>query len=197
MINDFFLKGRIPYFSIIQKFLMIFWLIPFYILISQEPFKLFGWIGWWLLVFVVYSRPLSNILPKLGILKTFSMLRKELGILAGLFILAHGIGFFLRKGLPLPSSFWDPKFWNFGNLFGWGMLAFAFILIIMLTSNKWSVKYLKKGWKPIQRLTYLVMILSAIHIGFVESENKITMATLVVLMVILWIMANRKIVLWK
>ncbi|MBU1018294.1 ferric reductase-like transmembrane domain-containing protein [Patescibacteria group bacterium] len=197
MCKNFFFKGQIPYFSAFRKLLMITWLIPFYIFVDQSEFGSFGWAGWWLLIFTVYVRPLSDILPKLGILKTLIMLRKEMGILAGLFILAHGIGFFLKTNNPFPASLWNPKFWNFNTLFGWGMAAFILILIVLLVSNKWGIKYLKRWWKPVQRLTYPVMILSAIHISFAEDENKITMVTLVIIMAILWILANRKVVLWK
>lgn len=197
MCKKLIFKGQIPHFSVIRKLLMITWLIPFYILIDQSAFKDFGWYGWWLIIFVIYIRPLSDILPKLGILKTLTMLRKELGILGGLFMLAHGIGFFLKDELPLPSSFWNPEFWNFENHFGWGMAAFVLIFIITITSNKWGIRYMKKWWKRVQRLTYPVVILSAVHIGLARSDYKITMAILVVVMVILWILANRKVVLWK
>jgi len=197
MFKNILFKGQIPYFSVIRRLLMITWLIPFYVLLDQSVFGEFGWAGWWLLIGVVYSRPLSDILPKLGILKTLVILRKEIGILSGLFILSHGIGFLLKTNNLTADFLWNPKFWDFSNLFGWGMAAFLLTFIVLIFSNRWGVKYLKKWWKPVQRLTYPITILSAIHISFAENENRITMVTLVIIMVILWILANRKIILWK
>jgi DMSO/TMAO reductase YedYZ heme-binding membrane subunit len=103
----------------------------------------------------------------------------------------------LKKNLPVAASLFNTKYWNFQSFFGWGLLGFFLALIVLLTSNKWAIKLLKKYWKPIQRLTYLLVLATAIHIGLVNPENKITSAIIVALLVLVWLLANRKIKLWK
>jgi len=197
MLKNLIFHGQIPYFSTLKKILRFLPLIALIIFIKPEFYRDFGVLGWWILLFVVLIRPLSDILPKLGILKTLTILRKELGIISGIFILAHGIGFLLKKDLPVIVSLFSPKFWNFQSFFGWGSLGLFLAIILLLTSNKWAIKSLKKYWKPVQRLVYLLVLATAIHIGLVNSEEKISSAIIVAILVLVWLLANRKIKLWK
>lgn len=197
MLKNIFFNGQIPYFSVFKKILSLIPLFALIIFIKPEMFKDFGVWGWWLLLFIVFIRPLSDILPKLGLLKSITILRKELGIIAGSFILAHGIGFFLKKDLPIIASLFSPKFWNFQSFFGWGTLGLILTIIILFTSNKWAIKILKRLWKPIQRLTYLLVFTTAIHIRLVNPENKINTAIIVGLLITVWLLANRKVKIWK
>ncbi len=196
MLKALIFEGKIPYLKPIRKILTYLPLISLLVFTEHLSYKLFGEYGWWLLTFVVFIRPLSDILPKLGILKTLTMLRKELGILAGYFIIAHGIGFFYQKDYPIFESFIDPKYWNLTNKFGWGMIGLILAIIITAISNKWGIKTLKKYWKPVQRLTYALFLTGAIHIGIAEGEMW-EMAGLVALLIIVWILAHQKRVLWK
>lgn len=197
MLKNIFFNGQIPYFSVLKRILSLIPLFALIIFIKPEMFKDFGVWGWWILLFIVFIRPLSDILPKLGLLRSITILRKELGIIAGSFILAHVIGFFLKKDLPIIASLFSAKFWNFQSFFGWGTLGLFLTIIILLTSNKWAIKLLKKYWKPVQRLTYLLALATAIHISLVNPENKITSSFIVALLIVVWILANRKIKIWK
>jgi hypothetical protein len=94
MLKNLIFHGQIPYFSVLKKILRFFPFVALIIFVKPELFRDFGVWGWWILLFVVFIRPVSDILPKLGILKTLTIFRKELGIISGVLILAHGIGFF-------------------------------------------------------------------------------------------------------
>ncbi len=53
-------------------------------------------------------------------------------------------------------------------LYGGVALSIAFLLYA--TSNIWSMKILKKYWKWLHRLVYLIVILTILHIFFLEKE---------------------------
>lgn len=44
-----------------------------------------------------------------------------------------------------------------------GMLGFALMVPLALTSNDWSVRRLRAGWRRLHRLTYAVAVLGAMH----------------------------------
>lgn len=196
MIKKFLFEGKIPLFKELKLVLFLLSFTALLVFLIPKEFKTFGEIGWGLLIFIVYIRPLSDVFPKIGLLKTLTMLRKEAGILCGSFILAHSVGFFLRKGLPFFSSLINPKFWDFTGLFGWGMVGFIATFLVILTSNNYAIKKLKKYWKPIQRLTYLIFLVSAIHIGF-ASDHWVKMGLILGGFIVLWILAYRKVMIWK
>lgn len=197
MFKSFFFKGNIPLFKYIHKLLKWMPLSALLLLTHTYSYRDFGKVGWWILVFILFLRPVSNIMPKLGILKTILAVRKELGILSGVYILTHGIGFFLAKKLPLPASFINPKFWSLNGLIGWGMIAFFLTIIILLSSNNWALKKMKKWWKPVQRLSYPVFFLTAIHLSFTNFLSKTVLITLSIILIILLWLAHKKTVLWK
>lgn len=96
--------------------------------------------------------------------------RRELGILAAVFGMAHGAGALLvRKNKELMDVF-DPALWDFGTYWGWGLLAAALMVPLLATSNVWSMKVLKKWWKPLQRLSYLAFLATGIHIFMIHYE---------------------------
>ncbi len=196
MIKKLLFQGKIPLFKELKLVLFLLSFSALLVFLMPKEFKTFGEIGWYTLIFIVYIRPLSDVLPKIGLLKSLSTLRKEVGILCGSFILAHGIGFFLKKDLSIFGSLINPKFWDFTGLFGWGMVGFIATFLVMLTSNNYALKKLKKYWKPIQRLTYLIFLVSAIHIAF-AGDHWVENGLIIGGFVVLWLLAYRKVVIWK
>jgi DMSO/TMAO reductase YedYZ heme-binding membrane subunit len=84
--------------------------------------------------------------------------------------MAHGAGALLvRKNKELMDVF-DPALWDFGTYWGWGLLAAALMVPLLATSNVWSMKVLKKWWKPLQRLSYLAFLATGIHIFMIHYE---------------------------
>ena len=97
--------------------------------------------------------------------------RRELGILAAVFGMAHGAGALLvRKNKELVDVF-DPALWDFSTYWGWGLLAATLMLPLLLTSNMISMKLLKQHWKKLQRLSYVAFVAAGIHIFLMEKEG--------------------------
>ncbi len=196
MLNALFFKGKIPFLKPARKILTYLPLVSLLVFTQYIDYRLFGKWGWWLLTFILFIRPLSDILPKLQILRTLTTLRKELGVMAGYFIIAHGIGYFYQKSYPVFGSFFNTQFWNFSNKFGWGMVGLVLAAIITGISNKWGIRTLKKYWKPVQRLTYLLFLTSAVHLYLAGYQRNLVIG-ITVSLIILWFLAYQKRVLWK
>lgn len=197
IIKKFIFDWEIPGFEIIKKILKF---IPFlWILIIFYPkyYVEIGDFGWYCLLLIVFSRPLRDILPRLGILKKIVALRKEIWIISGVFIVTHSVWFFLNAKMSLLTWFTNPDYYNLTNLFGWWMIGMYIGIILTITSNKFSQKLLWKNWKRLQRLTYLFFIFGAIHIAFVDNEKILPLSIVVNSWAILWILAYKKVVLWK
>lgn len=150
---------------------------------------LFADASWFLLIVILYSRPLYDIFHW----KFFARivcLRKQLGIFCGIFALLHA-GIYLFGTGMLSSYFVDSFFWSPGNFLGWGSFALVAMLFPLLTSNVFSQKVFKKNWKNIQRVSYLAFIFTGIHIAVLKSSFLAGVLP-VVIWVILWILAWKK-----
>lgn len=195
-IKKIIFEGYIPYFEILKKILLLSSFSFFLVFFIPWEFGEF-WEMWWdILIIVMFCRPLADIFPRLGILRKLVILRKELWILCGVLILAHGIWYFLSLEIPF-SSLLNPNMWNPKNFLFWWLIWIIVMIPPLITSNKFSMKILKKSWKKIQKLSYLFFIFWAIHIALVDPEEKISMIFLSLLLALVWILAYKKIVLWK
>ena len=196
-LKKFIFDWIFPGFLVIKKILAF---VPFlWILIIFYPkYYVEIWdFGWYCLLLIVFSRPLSDVLPRLGILKKIVALRKEIWIISGVFITAHWLGFFLNAKMSLLVWLTNPDYYNLTNLFGWWMIGMYIGIILTFTSNKFSKKILWKNWKRLQRLTYLFFIFGAVHIALVDNEKILPLSIVVSTWAILWILTYKKIVLWK
>lgn len=196
MIKSIIFDGKLPYLKLIRKFISLATFSALAIFFIPREFSEFGEIGWNLLLFVVFIRPLADLLPKLKILRTLSMLRKELGIMSGVFIIAHSLGYLVINDLPITSHFYDGNLWNFSSGLGWGSVGLFTVFILLLTSNNAAIRLLKKHWKPVQRLTYLLFLSGAIHIALIENEPA-GMIAIVISFIVLWVLSAMKVKLWQ
>ncbi|EKD30039.1 MAG: hypothetical protein ACD_78C00176G0001 [uncultured bacterium (gcode 4)] len=196
-IQKLIFNGEIPYFNVLKNILRF---VPFlWILILLYPkYYVEIWdLGWYCLLFIVFSRPLSDVLPKLGILKKFVALRKEIWIISWIFIVAHWLWFFLASKISVFTGLSSGDYYNLTNLFGWGMIGMYIGIILTITSNKFSKKLLGRNWKRLQRFTYLFFIFWAIHIAFFDPEKILPLLMVVGLWAVLWILAWKRVVLLK
>ncbi len=170
LFTDIIFKGKIPYFSFWGKIILFLSFVPFVgIFIFPEDFRNLGTYCWSLLLFILFLRPLSDIFTDLKILKSLLAFRKELGILCGSLGISHGIGFFLDNKTPLSEWFQADYLWDFQQHYFWGVLGFFIVIILTLTSNIFSVKVLKKYWKKMHKLTYIFLLVVAIHIVLIKG----------------------------
>jgi len=154
--------------KIIQKILQFFPLLWIIVIFFPNEFKEFWEYAWNILIFIMFLRPLADI-TNLKILKLLLPLRKELWIIIWVFSIAHFIGYFIERNVPL-NLFWNSVLWDpRGYLWAW-MFALVIAIILTLTSNIYSMKKLWKYWKKIQRLSYIMFIFVLIHIALIEWE---------------------------
>lgn len=146
------------------------------------------------LVFIVASLllgPLSRLFPKK--FSRFLVHRKALGLWGVLFAFLHGmLSFQLFYSFDFRALLSEPegigvvggaaalltKFWlTFSS--GWvftkpgllnGIIALALLLVIGLTSNKWSEKKMGyKKWKALQRVSYAAVAVTLAHFFLMEQ----------------------------
>jgi sulfoxide reductase heme-binding subunit YedZ len=53
-----------------------------------------------------------------------------------------------------------------------GLIAFILLIPLAATSNKWSIKRLKKNWKKLHQLVYLIGMLAAAHYIWVWTAKR-------------------------
>ncbi len=125
------------------------------------------------LLIIVFSRPLADIFSHKKIwiyLRKIVSIRQWLGIICGIFALAHGLWYFLSIDLSLINIFSN---WNLRNIqtMIWSWLrAMVFMLPPLITSHRFWILKLKKNRKNIQRFTYPAFVLTTIHIWIVKWE---------------------------
>ena len=185
--------GKLPYFLVIKKYLAYVSIFSLYVIIDPSTAEEFWEFGWNILIVILFSRPIASILPKLGILKKVVALRKELWIICGCFILAHGAWYALDDFGIIYAVLND--IFDYTSYLFWGLWWTIIMLPLLLTSNIYSVKLLWKYWKMLHKLTYGFFIFGAIHIDLIEGE--IWHSLLIALLIILSVLSYKKVVLWK
>ncbi len=185
------------YFQIFKKILPWFSLGSFWIFFDPSFSGFFAENGWRVLLVIMISRPLFQVFPRFTWFRYIVMLRKELGIICASMLLAHWVGYFLGTGTSILTIFTDSKLWNFTSFISWGILGFIVCVPLLLTSNIYSMKLLGKKWKTLQRLSYMLLITWAIHFFMYDPEKRIIIASVMSFWLVLWILANRWVVIWK
>lgn len=155
----------------------------------MEIHVLFAKISWFLLIAILLMRPLAQI-GEWKFLQKNLWIRKQLGIVCGLAALMHVLVYLSESGI-FAEYFFNPAFWSWKNLFGWGNLALIFLMVPFLTSNKVSQKYFKKDWQILQKFSYPAFVLTAIHVSLVKGQWLVG-AVPVLVWLILWIWAEVK-----
>lgn len=150
---------------------------------------LFAKISWYLLIAILYIRPLAEVTRSREICQLMSM-RKYMGIGCGFAAILHVVLYMIESGM-LITYFTDVTFWSFTNLFGWGNIAFFALMIPFLTSNSTSQKYFKMRWKKLQQVSYLAFIFSGVHVSL-ATHSIFTGVMPVAVWAIIWGVAQYK-----
>lgn len=87
--------------------------------------------------------------------------RQALGISAGIFATLHVILFIAYEGFFAIFSEIELIV---------GFFAFLIIFLLMITSNKRSMKWLKKLWKRVHRLSYFAGVLALMHVLLMKKD---------------------------
>lgn len=115
--------------------------------------------------------------------------RRNIGVLAFVFGLMHGISVALSRNIDFsqPSTYLK---------YSQGILLLGIFLILSLTSNNWSIHHLKQNWKKLHRLTYLVMFVLVWHIidKMSNSWSLITPLALGICLILISLFTERKLI---
>jgi len=157
--------------TIIYLLLLVLFISFFFI---QNNFEIYGALAGKLAIITLWIIAIPGILKRFkvkNILKNIQIVlmlnRRQLGILMFVLVLIHALwsrGFgYILKGPPTSI----PTFQLFGT--------FAYLLSIplVLTSNDFAVKKLKKWWQRLHYASYLIMFLLIFHTSTQGSDLKI------------------------
>jgi len=88
--------------------------------------------------------------------------RQAAGITAFTYAGLHFLFFCVDKG-------WLETFKEFGSVLG--LIATLVMMVLAITSNTRSMKFLRKKWKKLHRLAYLAGVLAILHVALLEHGD--------------------------
>lgn len=139
---------------------------------AQELNHLFGRIGYYALALNLW---IGSLVAFFKIRKTpwprklapVIAYRRHLGVAGALYLTAHvALHFLMEAGLNegFQAIIKARYLWI-------GSAAFLGLMILAFTSNNWSMKRLKLGWKRLHRLSYLLFFLATAHTLMIEKAD--------------------------
>lgn len=131
--------------------------------------KLLGQASLVLLTVVIFIKPAVKLFPTIGFFKILLALRRQLGQATAFFALAHVSGQIGNYLFSIDLS--DFRFWGF--------LAIILMLPLLITSNDFSTRLLKRNWFHLQKLIHPLYIFAMIHYGLREGISGLIKSALV------------------
>ncbi|HET9428430.1 MAG TPA: ferric reductase-like transmembrane domain-containing protein [Allosphingosinicella sp.] len=119
-----------------------------------------------LIIFALMLTPLAMLLPRVRPILWLVARRRAFGVAAFGYALLH-LGFYIAEMETVRNMLAELD--ATGIWTGWA--AFALMLPLAITSNDYSMRALRRGWKKLQRLAYPVAILTLVHWIFVHNEK--------------------------
>jgi len=142
-----------------------------------------------ILVFLVMAiRPLADLLPRATWLRPLIFLRKSFGALSAAIVIAFVLAKVLLFGFGYLLNYFTPEFWALENNFYLAHLADVTGLLLLITSNDYSKRLLKKNWKRIQRLAYVYFYASGLYVYL--QFGKFSVLAFMIIVSILWVSAE-------
>lgn len=132
----------------------------FYQLIPPDIANILGFAALVLYSFTLIPSITRAILPQFRMAKftlVFNKNRRIIGILAWLFGLLHGVLITIERNL----NFFDPAVIL---KYSQGIVLLTVFTILAATSNDFSVKHLKKNWKRLHKISYLMVFVLIWHV---------------------------------
>jgi sulfoxide reductase heme-binding subunit YedZ len=130
---------------------------------------------------------IPGMFKRFGILKKLSsiiiLFRRQLGVLAFFSAVAH-MGY--NYAIPhiasgtnlLPGLFQEQQI---------GFAAITIFFLLWVTSNDFSMKFMGKWWKYLQRTSYLAIVLLILHTSYVESKFSFVLGGVLTLEILSWV----------
>lgn len=146
-------------------------IVSFASLLVPSFHRQLGKLAWLLLLIILFLSPVSKIAQSkaLASLMTF---RREMGIFMGMLAIEHVLLYFIKFQVSFNSIF-NPAFWIEDGAISYrafGLTALILILPLLTTSNNFSMRMLKTGWKKLHRIVYVALIAVTIHVLILKQE---------------------------
>lgn len=131
---------------------------------TSDLFKKFGSLAFLLLAGNLFLRPLA-VLVRVWPVQLLFTLRREIGVASFWSYVFHSMGMIYTFGLKPQALLSDTSSYIF-----FGALAGIGMWLLGMTSNDIAVRVLKRNWKRLHRIAYLVFFLSLYHSSLAEDE---------------------------
>ena len=160
---------EVKYKKIFQR--LVYYALPiglliFFFMFRKDVVFFFGLGNYaiYLLGAILFIKPLAVIFEVKFFWQIVSY-RRELGILDFWLFFSHAAGMSYLYG------FSDPTMWGkLPSFVYWGVAAGIGMFVVAGTSNDYAVKLLKRNWKRVQSLTYLVFLFALLHAGVRKDQ---------------------------
>jgi len=132
-----------------------------FLAVDKELFAVMGIVAELLLIFLLFVKPVAVVFKSRFFARVVSY-RKELGIASFWFFFYHAAGLiYVKKLLENVTSFSE-------MYLVWGLIAGFGMVLLGITSNNFSLRFMKKHWKHLQYLAYPVLFASIAHSGLYQ-----------------------------
>lgn len=149
-------------------------------------------ISWYSVVFVIAIRPLADLFPKFRILRKLVILRKPLGILSASVVITAVAAKYIQNP-HLISNYLNSTNWSLTYPI-LSRITEITALMLLITSNTFSQRHLKKWWKRIQKTSYIYFICG----GLVAAQFwDVSIYYTIWVVLFLWLIAKLKIKIWR
>lgn len=117
------------------------------------------------MIIAMIATPLRMLFPGARFTNWLIKSRRYFGVAAFFYALLHTIFYIIDEGSLREIL---SEFTEFEILTGW--LAFAIFIPLAITSNDYSIRKLRKLWKPVQRFVYAAAVFTLLHWIFVDEK---------------------------
>ena len=109
-------------------------------------------------------RPIADIF-NIVFFRKLIVFRKHLGIFSSSIVVVYGLIHYYNLGLNgFLSEYFSLAYWTFSNNLFWAHMGELTGFILLITSNRFSMRLLKRNWKRIQKLSYLYFFSGAWYV---------------------------------
>jgi DMSO/TMAO reductase YedYZ heme-binding membrane subunit len=159
---------------------------------ENDFYSAFGSIAMVLVSLIVFVKPLSQIFAWKGF-KYAVAFRRQLGVASFWFALFHGMLYVRLYDLFGIESFIGRE----NTFYLLGLVGLIGMILLGVTSNNYSVKYLGKYWKKLHRFVYVIFFVILVHAGQAEGHYLFAAAlglAFIALKLYAWKISRRKVV---
>lgn len=133
---------------------------------------------------VMIIRPLADIFPGQLWLRRLVILRKGFGILSASIIVGFLLSTIIAPGSTYLSSLFTADFYSFDRYKFFAHVGDITGVLLLITSNTFSQRLLKRNWKRVQKLSYVYFYTGGIYEAFALNSMFAFYAVLIVMNII-------------